>query len=1060
MPIQIRLTIVAALLCFSSQTAFSQKPELYVQAGHSDYVRSVAFSSDGKLLASGSTDLKLKLWEVATGKELKTFVGHLASVVAIAFSQDSKTLASIGKLEERIKIWDVTTGKELRTIKGVSGDVRSIQFSPNGRSLASGSHDGTIRLWDIATGSELKIFQTEAEGGDVSSVAFSSDGKILASIESGDMIELWEVATGKKLRELPISGESSDGLLVFSRDGKTLSSFTEGTITLWDVASGKQLSSSAIGVKRPSDQVALSPDAKFLARVGLQEGDRDFKLLEVATAKEFKPPHVSEDGYSVESLAFSPDGAILAIGDDVGAITLWDVFNGKELRSLKGHSSPINSVAFSPDGKVIASGSEDKTVKLWNKSAWGLTVLTGHSKQVRSVAFSPDGRILASGSEDFTIKLWDVAAAKELKTLQGSKSSLEGFMAVAFSPDGKTLAGLEGDIHLWDVSSGQEIKVLKLSGEAGFTVSFSPDGQALACGDDRTVKLWEVATGKELKTLTGHSDRVGSVVFSPDRKTLASSGADGTIKLWDVTTGRELQILRGHSNPVYTVAFSPNGKMLASSSIDQTVRLWDAATGRELKNITLNSDIAALVTFSPDSKTLASGSLSGRTYLWDVRSGVSLASLIALDEKDWVVTTPDGRFDGSPEGMKLLHYVQNNKAIPLDSFFEQFYAPKLLAQVISGDLATTNLPIADISKAIKLPPLVKITSPKAGESFNADTVQISVEATDQGGGVDEIRLYQNGKLVSDETRQLVQTAANNKTFSVTLVPGINIFRATAFNKDRTESNPAEIKIELKAAQASSDLYILAIGLNEYKNSKYNLNYGRADAQAFADAVEQRGRNIFRRISKQIIFDDQATRQGIEEAFNQIIVQAKPQDAFVFYFAGHGVMSEGDDKTPAEFYLVPYDVVRLYGDDGALSSNGVAARLLKDLCTKVRAQKQLIVLDSCQSAGALEAFAVRGAAEEKAVLQLARSAGVVVLAATGQDQVASEFGKLGHGVFTYALLQAMGGEADGSPPDGKVTVSELVAYINDRVPELTKQYRGKTQYPNAWARGQDFPLGVK
>ena len=173
------------------------------------------------------------------------------------------------------------------------------------------------------------------------------------------------------------------------------------------------------------------------------------------------------------------------------------------------------------------------------------------------------------------------------------------------------------------------------------------------------------------------------------------------------------------------------------------------------------------------------------------------------------------------------------------------------------------------------------------------------------------------------------------------------------------------------------------------------------------------------------------------------------------------MSEGSDRGPAEFYLAPYDVVRLYGDDGTLATNGVAAKLLTELSTKVKAQKQLIILDACQSAGALEAFATRGAAEEKAIFQLARSAGVVVLAATGQDQVATEFDKLGHGVFTFAVLQAIRGEADGgSSPDGKITAAEIVAYINDRVPELTKEHRGRVQYPNSYVRGQDFPISVK
>ncbi|HEY9282813.1 MAG TPA: caspase family protein, partial [Pyrinomonadaceae bacterium] len=195
---------------------------------------------------------------------------------------------------------------------------------------------------------------------------------------------------------------------------------------------------------------------------------------------------------------------------------------------------------------------------------------------------------------------------------------------------------------------------------------------------------------------------------------------------------------------------------------------------------------------------------------------------------------------------------------------------------------------------------------------------------------------------------------------------------------------------------------------------------------------------------------------------RVAAAAQPGDAFVFYYAGHGVMSEGLDGAQPEFHLAPHDVTQLYGNEAMLAERGVSARLLRDWCRKVAAQKQLIVLDACQAGGAVETFAaLRGVSEEKAILQLARSVGIIILAATGTEQVAAEFTKLGHGAFTYALLEGLSGKADGgSAPDGKITVKELEAFLNDAVPELTRQYRGTPQFPNSYSRGQDFPLGVK
>jgi uncharacterized caspase-like protein len=295
-----------------------------------------------------------------------------------------------------------------------------------------------------------------------------------------------------------------------------------------------------------------------------------------------------------------------------------------------------------------------------------------------------------------------------------------------------------------------------------------------------------------------------------------------------------------------------------------------------------------------------------------------------------------------------------------------------------------------------------------------------------------------------------------KVFNIMLLEGENQLKAVAINSQRTESKPDEIRLiyQLATPQPTSttNLHLLVVGINNYKNPRYNLNYALADATGFKEAMERGGNGMFGTINTTYINDANASKEAIVAALEKIKMMATPKDVFLFYFAGHGVLS---DKK--EFYLVPYDVTQLYGNDGALSQKGVSSELMQQYSKEIKAQKQLFILDACQSAGALEHItAARGAAEEKAIAQLARSTGTHWLTASGSEQFASEFKELGHGTFTYVLLEAMKGKADEGG-DNKITVKELDVYLQEKVPDLTEKYRGTPQYPASYSYGNDFPI---
>jgi WD40 repeat protein len=596
--------------------------------GHSDQVRTVAFSPDGKWLASGSRDGTVILWDIvarrSAGLSLNVQGGRVNSV---AFSPDGRLLAS-GSDSGAVELWDVQTGQRLdQSPEGHADAVWSVAFSPDGRLLASGSEDSTIRLWEVETGQPVgQPLQGHTDS--VYSVAFSPDGRVLASGGADNTVRLWEVETGQPVGQ-PLQGHTDwVWSVAFSPDGKLVASGSaDNMLRLWDAQTGQPVGDPLAGHTNWVRSVAFSPDGQTLVSASV---DGTVRIWDVATGLPTGLVLAGQTG-EVWSVAYHPDGHTLATAGTSSKVALWDLQAPYPLREqLQGHREAVLSVAFSPDGRLLASGGGspsaggvDNAVRLWDRQTGdAVAVLTGHQDSVSGLAFSPDGRLLASSSYDGTLIVWDVESRQPAyAALRGHTSPV---LCVAFRPDGKLVASGsdDGAIIFWDVGAGRVVgDPLLTAADSVMSLAFSPDGRTLASGQrDATLRLWDVATQQSLgDPLGGHTDAVTSVVFSPDGQTLASGSRDGTVILWDVATRQPIRPpLTGHSNWVLSVAFSPDARWLISASRDSALIVRDVETGRPVGlPFAGHLDWVTSVAVSPDGQTAASGSWDRTVGIWD-----------------------------------------------------------------------------------------------------------------------------------------------------------------------------------------------------------------------------------------------------------------------------------------------------------------------------------------------------------------------------------------------------------------------------------------------------------
>jgi WD40 repeat protein len=974
--------------------------------GHKDWISSASFSPNGKYIITSSWDHTARLWETSTGRMLHTLKGHNDVINTAQFSSDGTLIVTASK-DKIARIWQASTGRSLAELKGHSDWINEAVISADRKLVATASRDQTAIIWNIQGGQP--VFRLRVHTGSIQSVRFSSDGKLLAAASSDSTASIWQTGSGQLLRRLKAHTGSVNGI-VFSADSRWLATSSgDSTARVWHVSSGV-VTNTLRGHSGPLNSIAFDPSGEKLLTGST---DNTSLIWDITSGN----PVAALKGHTtvVTSATYSQDGKFMATASFDNSAKIWDAADGKLLSELKGHTDWINSATFSRDGNLIATASSDNTARVWTVPDGKIfRVFKGHTDWVSSSSFSADGKYLATSSWDSTTRIMDITSGQLVSELRGHTDMVR---AAVFNVDGKHIltASWDGSAKIWNVADGKMLASLDGHADKVRTAFYSPDGKYIVTASwDSTARIW-TAEGKLLHILKGHRGSVNAAVFSPDGKYIVTSSMDNTARIWQASDAILVNELKGHTHSVNWAAYSPDAKHILTSAWDNAPRIWDAADGKLVHVLEGHNSSLRSATYSPDGEFIVTTSEDNTLKKWNARNGEFLYTFFAIDSTGYLAIDKDGHYDGTESARKMLYYVCGGEIVDLEQFKDLSWEPGLVSKLTGR----SKEPIT--AKKLSEINICNFTPVLDEKGLINGIYQYQV--TERRGGIGEVQVYVNGKLVTKYDPQLLPKRnngywleVNQQTLADYFVSGAtNYITVKATTKEGMMLSRGAVTATLNAKKPSNpNMYLVSIGVSQYKDQKISLRYASSDATNFTSVMNASARKLLNTDGREHVFtyllntesgnSRWPLKTSIEKLIDTISYKATSDDILIIFFAGHGILQTGQKN----LFLLTAEASG-FELGGIAKDVAISTDELREWLRKIKANKQLLILDACNSGQIVqelqELIGKREvpADQQRALESLKDKTGTFILSASAPGQSAYETSLFGQGLLTYSLL---------------------------------------------------------